>query len=208
MMMMVKKNKRWIRVHSSLCCWLYLKRTCYTVFLYTDLGAWYHRSHTELKDKNMKVFQQVRRQQHARTVSPPMRTACLLKAWAEFLLLRCFRALPRRNSRSEVQGGQQDLRKCLGFQTQPRGSHLKKKKKPTANPISPLKGKHTSWKSSWKVRWNIKPTWEAARVNEKGDRQVQQDSAVCFWLVAAKQREPSFPWTPDHLRGCTCASRS
>lgn len=142
--MMMKKNKVNITVHSSLCCWLYLKRTCYMVFLYTDLEAWYHRSHTELKGKSIKVFQCVRRQQHAWTISPdadglsPKGVSCVL-------LLRCFWAPRRRNSRSEVQGGQQYLRKCLSLQTRQKGSHLKNH----GEPLSPLKGKHTFWKSCW-----------------------------------------------------------
>lgn len=60
----------------------------------------------------------------------------------------------------------------------------------------------------WKGSWNMKYTYEAARVNQKDGRSMQQDSAVCFWLVTAKQREPSFFSTLDHLLGCMCTSPS
>lgn len=139
---MMRKNRVNVTGHSSLCFWLYLNRTCYTVFLYTDLEAWYHRSHTELKGKSIKLFQRVRRQRHAWIVSPDA-DGPSPKMWADFY---CCDAFERR------QGGILAVRFRVVSNTWGNVSAYKHSReeaisKNHSEPLSPLKGKHTFWKS-------------------------------------------------------------
>lgn len=86
--------------------------------------------------------------------------ACLQKLWAEFYCHAASGHLRERNSGSEVQGGQQYLKKCLSLQTRQKGCYLKTT---ATTPPPPRNKKHTLKSSEI-----LSTLWEeVAQVNQR-----------------------------------------